>query len=214
MTLAEIQHDKGAANILASLEAAHDRRPLSHGSRSSLGSRSSMSLPIAIPNSISRDDGDDESIGSSFSLLEIQNLKSSARSAQEDMTARAEASRSEAGRSQDSPEKLRAPAYLPWWEVAHRSLSPERRLPFWAGQRDADEKRLPQVPRTARMRSTGSSPGFSPGTPGTLTGISYDAPDGGDSTSSSDCELDLFELEQAACKRAPEDPWASLVRIS
>ena len=106
-----------------------------------------MSLPIAIPNSISRDDGDDESIGSSFSLLEIQNLKSSARSAQEDMTARAEASRSEAGRSQGSPEKLRAPAYLPWWEVAqvaHRSLSPERRLPFWAGQRDADEKRLPQ----------------------------------------------------------------------
>ena len=75
-------------------------------------------------------------------------------------------------------------------------------------------ERLPEVPRTARISSTCSSPGFSPGTPGTLTSISYDAPDGGDSTSSSDCELDLFELEQAACKRAPEDPWASLVRIS
>ena len=67
-----------------------------------------------------------------------------------------------------------------------------------------------QVPRSAsRCSRSSSSPDFLPaGAPCAPVG---------ESSSSSDCDLDRFELEQqqAACKRAPhKDQWAALVRLS
>ena len=100
--------------------------------------------------------------------------------------------------------------YLPWWEAATTNRSKlQRPLPFWA-ERGVGERCVLQVPRSAsRCSRSGSSPDFSPaGAPCAPVG---------ESSSSSDCDLDRFELEQqqAACKRAPhKDQWAALVRLS